>query len=110
MGTRSFIAIKDNDTIKGVYCHWDGYPEGVGAVLNEHYNDAERAKELISKGDMSSLAPTLDASVFYTSRGEPLKVSTLVSEEQLTIKAKGCGSEYLYLFKDNKWECTSLYC
>ena len=34
MGTRSVIAVKgENGSWKGRYCHWDGYPEGVGAAV-----------------------------------------------------------------------------
>ena len=30
MATRSAIGIKHGDRVKGVYCHWDGYPEQIG--------------------------------------------------------------------------------
>lgn len=34
MGTRSVIAIPEGKTgWRGRYCHWDGYPSGVGAAL-----------------------------------------------------------------------------
>ena len=33
MGTRSVIAVKTDTGWKGRYCHWDGYPSGVGANL-----------------------------------------------------------------------------
>jgi len=33
MGTRSIIAIPDNGTWKGRYCHWDGYPSHMGHAL-----------------------------------------------------------------------------
>ena len=35
MGTRSVVAAQFGDEIKGVYVHWDGYPEGVGKALVE---------------------------------------------------------------------------
>ena len=31
----------------GIYCHSDGYPSGVGAVLKEKFNDYETALNLI---------------------------------------------------------------
>ena len=34
----------------GVYCHWDGYPEGVGSVLKKCFNDYESALNLILGG------------------------------------------------------------
>jgi len=56
MATRSTIAIRTPEgTIRSIYCHWDGYPDGVGATLNVHYNDPTKIAELISLGDLSSL-------------------------------------------------------
>ena len=37
MGTRSSIAIKTEDGIKAIYCHWDGYIDNNGRILKEHY-------------------------------------------------------------------------
>ena len=41
--------------IKAVYCHWDGYPEGVGNTLQLHYNRS-KTKQLLVRGDISTLA------------------------------------------------------
>lgn len=30
MGTRSMIAFDNGDEVYAIYCHWDGYVEGVG--------------------------------------------------------------------------------
>lgn len=36
MSTRSMICYRDeNSQIKGIYCHFDGYIEGVGVVLQQ---------------------------------------------------------------------------
>ena len=56
MATRSAIGIRmDDGKIFSCYCHWDGYPSGVGAVLSQYYKTEEKIKSLISLGDMSSL-------------------------------------------------------
>ncbi len=56
MSTRSDIIVEHNDgTWKRVYCHFDGYPDGVGATLFEHYSSQERAESVVAPGDMSSL-------------------------------------------------------
>jgi hypothetical protein len=36
MGTRSRIGLEDPETgtVRSIYCHWDGYPEGVGQRLS----------------------------------------------------------------------------
>jgi hypothetical protein len=56
MGTRSRIGIELKDhSVVSVYCHWDGYPEGNGRILNKHYTNRDDVKELIDGGSMSSL-------------------------------------------------------
>ena len=57
MGTRSGIGIENPNTgvIKGIYCHWDGYLEHNGAILNEHYATSPKVNNLIALGDLSSL-------------------------------------------------------
>ena len=60
MGTRSTIALEFADgTVQQVYCHWDGYLSNNGAILQEHYADPFKLRELIDLGDISSLRPTV---------------------------------------------------
>ena len=56
MATRSRIGMEQpNGEVRSIYCHWDGYPEGVGATLREHYTNPEKVEALIALGDISSL-------------------------------------------------------
>lgn len=56
MGTRSTIALEFADgTVGQVYCHWDGYLEHNGKILQSYYTDPFKLRELIDLGDMSSL-------------------------------------------------------
>ena len=56
MGTRSTIALEFADgTVQQVYCHWDGYLDHNGKILQEHYSDPFKLRDLIDLGDMSSL-------------------------------------------------------
>lgn len=56
MSTRSRIGYELSDhSIVSTYCHLDGYLEGNGRVLAEHYQNREAVKELIDGGSMSSL-------------------------------------------------------
>jgi len=57
MGTRSMIAIQNpyNKTVRAVYCHWDGYLEHNGAILQKHYAASPKVNNLIALGDLSSL-------------------------------------------------------
>jgi hypothetical protein len=58
MGTRSRIGVMHGDVCKSVYCHWDGYLEHNGRILQEYY-DSARANHLVALGDISSLGPVL---------------------------------------------------
>ena len=56
MGTRSTIALEFADgSVQQVYCHWDGYLEYNGKILQENYQDPFKVRELIDHGDISSL-------------------------------------------------------
>ena len=102
MSTRSRIGIKLEDgMVKSVYCHFDGYLEGVGHTLISHYNDEKKDKKLIAMGDMSSLAESIEKSVFYKrDRGE-----TGVSAQKHSMNEfPDCGQEFEYLFTDGKWK------
>jgi hypothetical protein len=60
MGTRSTIAIEFADgSVSQVYCHWDGYLEHNGQILEQHYMDPFKVRELIELGDFSSLRETV---------------------------------------------------
>ncbi len=60
MATRSRIGMECTDAfgnkfVRSIYCHYDGYPEGVGATLQEHYLDREKVADLIDLGSISFL-------------------------------------------------------
>ena len=119
MATRSRIGLMLEDgTIMHSYCHWDGYPTGVGQTLVMHYSDVDKIKELLSFGDMSFLAPNLNpvgvhsfdnpengVTVFYKrDRGETGSVDSVVTtlDEYQSVKYSSY-IDFLYLFKDGKW-------
>lgn len=56
MATRSTIALEFADgTVHQVYCHWDGYLDHNGHILQAHYSDPFKLRDLIDLGDLSSL-------------------------------------------------------
>lgn len=56
MGTNSSIGIKRADGSETrIYCHYDGYIEHNGVVLQLAYNTAEKVEALLALGDLSSL-------------------------------------------------------
>ena len=57
MATRSTIALEFADgTVGQVYCHWDGYLEHNGKILEQNYKDPFKLQQLIDLGDLSTLA------------------------------------------------------
>ena len=48
MSTNAIVAIATENGYKAVYVHWDGYDEGVGQTLRDHYTDVMKVWELIS--------------------------------------------------------------
>ncbi|ECG8260411.1 hypothetical protein CB010_006390 [Salmonella bongori] len=61
MSTRSSITVKTTDgKFRTIYCHFDGYPSGVGKTLVEHYGTQEKAEALLSGGDISTLEASCD--------------------------------------------------
>jgi len=129
MGTRSAIAIKHGDTIKAVYCHWDGYVEHNGFILENCYSDSVKVNKLISMGGLSSLGADIGekhdfgaeteyadiggmtsvskACTFYIrDRGESEEDSgfkTFQSEEDFAEYYASSWCEYLYLFTGGEW-------
>ena len=126
MGTRSMIAIQNpyNKTVRAVYCHWDGYLEHNGAILQKHYSNSPKVNNLIALGDISSLRPEIgekhdfsrldstlpeaeyeklygNMTTFYTrDRGEdtPFKVFKTLAEAEDHYT----WSDYYYVFKYTK--------
>jgi hypothetical protein len=134
MGTRSRIGVMHGDKVKSIYCHWDGYLDFNGRILQEHY-DSAKANQLVALGDLSSLranigekhafsqfelpaneveafkALTEDMCTFYgRDRGEKgveFKVAQTFAE--FLGQAEGCGAEYYYIMKDGVWYCGDTY-
>jgi hypothetical protein len=134
MGTRSRIGVMHGDVLKSVYCHWDGYLEHNGQILQEHY-DSTKANNLVALGDLSSLGAHIgeqhpfspygseedraayDAAkeagwcTFYArDRGETgtgWKVAHTFDE--FYDQCENCGAEYYYIMKDGVWYVGDTY-
>lgn len=103
MSTRSFIGIKEPDgKVRGIYCHYDGYPEGVGRTLTENYTDPTKTFNLLGLGDISSLGETLRSTEAYArDRGEA-KAAPIWFDSLDDVKATAAdrmGVEYAYVYE-----------
>ncbi len=117
MSTHSAIIQKTETGYKGIYCHWDGYPEGVGVTLLAHYNDEKKVSELISLGDVSNLCeriipngphsfdkPETGCTVFYgRDRGEENVGFQECGPDSLKFLIKSYDHDYAYVFENGKW-------
>lgn len=120
MSTRSAILRKTDYGYEGIYCHFDGYPTGVGATLQEHYQDPEKVKALIALGEISALgkevAPPEGVAHSYN---EPAKGVTIAYHrdrgEEEREPARGATIDgvaeqighngYVYVFENGAWTC-----
>ena len=110
MSTRSLIGIMNKDgSITNVYCHFDGYLDGVGITLVEHYDTEEKIYELLERGDMSSLGEDIMSCKFYKDRGEDGVDAGSIPAGVPNIKdvyyegGHLSWADYVYLFEDGKW-------
>lgn len=103
MATRSSIGIQTQDgKYKAIYCHWDGYIEGVGETLKEFYNTPEKVEQLLALGDISILADNLDDTVAYhRDRGEELQMGRIFDTYREMVDNVFC--DYIYVFNDGEW-------
>lgn len=118
MATRSNIAYQAVDgTIHSIYCHWDGYPEHNGKILNDHYTNIEKIKQLIELGSLSSLGPEIGEShdfdarynggevkedwvmAYHRDRGEELRISVYDN----VVDWIDDMEEYAYLWDGRNW-------
>lgn len=116
MSTRCRIGVESEDgTIESIYCHFDGYPRGVGRTLLTHYPTALDAVMLLSLGDLSicagplsTLAPTGtrygDVVSYFRWRGEDVPASVSSSRHEYAVLGTASGADYLYLFGPQGWE------
>jgi len=109
MGTRSRVAVMHGDVCKSVYCHYDGYLDYTGRILQAHY-DSTAANALIARGDNSGVKETLEGMNFYSDRGEE-DVSWQVAHtfEEFLEQVNNCCGEYYYVMKDGVWYAGAVY-
>jgi hypothetical protein len=132
MATRSNIGIVNLDkSITGIYCHWDGYPEYVGKMLLNHYNNDDIVNGLMDLGNLSILSESLHSTTginlystnnrhtfnnpqdgvcvaYGRDRGDTGSDSRTF-EDLGEYENFGSGVDYQYLFEDGKWMYRNTY-
>ena len=85
------------------YCHWDGYVEGVGMTLLEHFSEEEKIANLVSVGECSSIYGSVDP---YISRGEAF---TAPRTDDPSKFAPFSDCDYIYRWSsDCGWEVAKI--
>jgi len=115
MATRSKIGVMNTDgTVKGIYCHWDGYPEGVGRMLVQHYNSTELANKLMDLGNLSSIGSEIGhkhsfdhhdpsmCTAYGRDRGEANCEARLYASRR-EFSVANSWEDYIYLWDADAW-------
>ena len=105
MATKASIGYRmHNGRIYYVNCRYDGGLKHVGRLLVEHYNDLDKALELLLGGDIVSLREDLGSTI----RERPLDYDQL---EDCEVKEAywigdfllNSNGEYKYLYDKGRW-------
>lgn len=127
MATRSFIGIQNPDgSIRGIYCHYDGYPEHNGELLEKHYTNPTKITALLALGDISILGEEIGekhnfedrhvnkangwTKAYHRDRGEqlnPNKVYADLKDLEQNVNSD-LGAEYAYVWQGNEWQTIEL--
>ena len=112
MSTRSHINIVLPDkSVKSIYVHSDGYPDGVGHCLINNYNSYKKAIELFNYGDASYLGDTINECSFYHRDWKRnLDKARMYKNEWLymhAMRGEEWHIEYIYIFKEGRWFISS---
>ena len=107
MATRSFIGkLNKDDSITGIFCYWDGYPEHAGRILIDNYLTEQQVDQLLALGDLSGIDPALEKCDPYSARGEKgAEAKSYKDFEAFYEAGKNCWVEYYYVFNHDFWAC-----
>lgn len=101
MSTNATVSILNEDkSVETIYCHWDGYVEGLGADLMKKFKTEESVRGLLEKGDMSYIGE------HYADRGESRLDVSSRKHQGLTEKVmRSDYQDYNYFFDvtENAW-------
>ena len=120
MATRAIIAKLDDNGVKAIYNHSDGYLEHAGRILAEHYRDKSKVDELLAHGDVSMLDENIGVKIdfndyktryankqckFYMrDRGEKYKQAEQLKDETELIEfSNNCDVDFIYMFAYGYW-------
>lgn len=89
------VITMDDKAVLQIYCHHDGYPDGVGAELIKHFNTYEDALALVLAGDTSYVEDGTTGAYAIHEDYEDNMPEALDDPLQ--------HNEYLYVWVDDEW-------
>lgn len=119
MSTRCMIGkLLPDNTVRAIYCHFDGYPKYALEILRKSYTDEKKVDALLDLGDLSVLGSELGEKHDFDDRGSQGDVCTAYHRDRgediektgaknmLLIKFRKYPVDYCYLFENCFWEMT----
>lgn len=110
MSTHSLIAKAVGEGRCRAIYYFDGYPEGTGKTLLDHYASPEKVDALIGLGDISCLKEEVEADgedkehctlAYARDYGEVLRPAREMTLEEFV--SGDMGASYFYLFQNGRW-------
>ena len=109
MGSMGYIAMIDRDgTGRYVYLGHACYPDKAGIILLEHYSEMDTIRELIDRGSISGLWPSIQETDFHHlkyddnwERCKPLPLQN--GTEEFFGRIYDRGPEWLYAWTPDGW-------
>jgi len=108
--------MKTNTGYSGIYCHFDGYKSGVGAMLKSNYNTPQKIKQLIALGAILSLGKEIGkkqdfqnptnkdwTKAYHRDGNEKLRKLRAKKLSEVYIIARNNWSDYIYIFENARW-------
>jgi hypothetical protein len=108
------IAIENphSKAVKSIYCHWDGYLEHNGSLLEKHYPNSPKVNNLIALGDLSSLRPEIGEKHAFSQFDLPkdeVEAFKAATENMCTFYTRDRGEDAPYKFFPNIKEAVAYY-
>lgn len=106
--TASIAMLTKSNGVKYSTVHWDGYLEGVGEILVDHYSDFAKTEKLIDLGDLSALGTTYETSEVIKRFGfdylDNPKYLALPKKEQERLAKESCSVKYTTAYHRDRGE------
>ncbi len=106
MSTNSTIIVEVDGKVKSIYCHWDGYLDGVGRALRDSFGTQELAEAVVALGDCSSIAEATNIeNIVAYHRNKSEDWADVKPRTYSTVDAArgDADTPYTYAFVDGKW-------